>query len=447
MTPDQCPVLGWAASGGMALTGFPREAPLAAPAGSFALLQRVADGLAAVTRALGTEVRADPAELIAARAALVGLSRQGQLSAGGATRLLRAADAWCAITLSRIDDIEAVPAVLGVLGLDALAPPQRPHGRGEGLDQASAAAWAALASAAGGRTAMDVTDAAQLLGLPAARLPSTLSATSWPPWRTASIAPPVRAADLRGAVVADLSSMWAGPLCAHLLGRAGARVIKVESASRPDGARRGPPAFYDWLQAGHESLVLPFGTDRGRSLLAGLLGAADVVIEASRPRALAQLGLAPGSLPHKDGQVWLSITGYGRDTGERVAFGDDAAVAGGLVGWARNGDPVFCADAIADPLTGVVGALAVTQSLAGGGGQLIDLSMQAVAAAFAAGGIPHHGEHQLSPDGSSVTCQALGRRQEVRPPRPPAPAPDRAAALGADTEAIVSWLDSAQRNR
>ena len=71
-----------------------------------------------------------------------------------------------------------------------------------------------------------------------------------------------------------------------------------------------------------------------------------------------------------------------------MAFGDDAAVAGGLVGW-TEAEPVFCADAIADPLTCVCGALAVARSLAEGGGHLIDLSMRAVAAPFAApSGVP-----------------------------------------------------------
>jgi hypothetical protein len=143
--------------------------------------------------------------------------------------------------------------------------------------------------------------------------------------------------------------------------------------------------------------------------------------------------------------VWLSITGYGRDNPERVAFGDDAAVAGGLVGGDRDGEPVFCADAIADPLTGIAGALAVAQSLAGGGGELIDLSMRSVAAAFADPGVPGHGEHEVSADGTSVTCHALGRRQAVLPPRLPAPVPGRATAAGADTEAILGWLDCAQR--
>ena len=57
-----------------------------------------------------------------------------------------------------------------------------------------------------------------------------------------------------------------------------------------------------------------------------------------------------------------------------MAFGDDAAVSGGLV---CGGDdaPVFCGDAIADPLTGLHAALAVAQSLRSGGGELIEMSL------------------------------------------------------------------------
>jgi crotonobetainyl-CoA:carnitine CoA-transferase CaiB-like acyl-CoA transferase len=108
-------------------------------------------------------------------------------------------------------------------------------------------------------------------------------------------------------------------------------------------------------------------------------------------------------IPHRDGQVWLSITGYGRAAPQRVAFGDDSAVAGGLVGWTAGGaapEPVFCADAIADPLVGVCGALAVARSVADGGGGLIDLSMREVAAAFAAAAGPAHGPHEVRPDGT-----------------------------------------------
>ena len=51
------------------------------------------------------------------------------------------------------------------------------------------------------------------------------------------------------------------------------------------------------------------------------------------------------------------VTGYGTEPGsaDRVAFGDDAAAAGGLVVWDERG-PCFCADAVADPVTGLATA-------------------------------------------------------------------------------------------
>ena len=112
------------------------------------------------------------------------------------------------------------------------------------------------------------------------------------------------------------------------------------------------------------------------------------MIEASRPRALEQLGLGPDDRPPRPGRVWLSITGHGRAQPGRdwVAFGDDAAVAGGLVGRDAGGGPVFCGDAIADPITGLAGAVAVLRALDAGGGKLIDLSMSRAAGAMAADG-------------------------------------------------------------
>jgi hypothetical protein len=463
-----CAALDWAASGAMALTGLPDGPPTATPANALALLRLVTGQLAGLTRETGQEVRADAAELISGRAALAGFTRGGQVSAGGSCLLLRAADGWCAVNLSRPDDLAAVPAVIGALGLDpdGLDPDGLDGPALAGVDSASSveAARSALAAAARARPAADVAAAGQLLGVPAAALPAgALPLGDLPPgdlppgdlgagaldadgrpWRTTRIAPPLPGARLAGAVVADLSSMWAGPLCARLLGLAGADVIKVESPGRPDGARSGNREFFDWLHAGHRSLAVDLGSREGRAALAALLARADVVIEASRPRALAALGLAPGQLPHRDGQVWLSITGYGLQAPDLVAFGDDAAVAGGLVGWASgpaggaDAVPVFCADAIADPLAGACGALAVARSRAAGGGERIDLSMRDVAAAFAAAAVPGHGVHEVRPDGS-VRCPRSHREQAVLPPRRPAPS-GRAAELGADTAAVLGWL-------
>ncbi|MGH3562301.1 MAG: CoA transferase, partial [Mycobacterium sp.] len=184
---------------------------------------------------------------------------------------------------------------------------------------------------------------------------------------------------LTGLLVADLSPMWAGPLCGRLLATAGATVVKVETPDRPDGTRTGNGGFFDWMN----SEKLSYGVDLGAPELADLLAVADVVIEGSRPAGLARRGLGAEQVPARPGRVWVRITGYGAEHPDRVAFGDDAAVAGGLV-VAQPGGPAFCGDAIADPLTGLRAALTVLDSLARGGGEVIDVAMAAVAATYAA---------------------------------------------------------------
>jgi len=317
-----------------------------------AVLQRARRAAETFHALTGAEV--DAAELVTGRAALLGLSPRGRISAGGATRLMRSSDGWCALTLSRQDDLDAVPALIES---DADDP------------------WSAVERWMAERTSADVTMRARLLGLPVAALGETAAA----PPRISTLAAPFAARDVSGLLVADLSSMWAGPLCGQLLARAGAAVIKVETRARPDGTRAGPPAFFDWMNSGKLSYAVDLDEPSG---LRQLLDAADVVVESSRPAALAHRGLGPTP---RDGQVWLRITGHGTD-GERpnwVAFGDDAAVSGGLVDGTES-EPVFCGDAIADPLTGLHAAVETARSLCRGGGELIEMSMAAVAATYAA---------------------------------------------------------------
>jgi len=305
------------------------------------------------------EITADAATLLAGRAGLLGLTRGGRVSAGGATRLLRARDGWCAITLSRPDDVAAVPAVLQVD--DAPQEPDDP--------------WGALTVWAANRLTGEIVERTGLLDIPAAALGEAAAA----PPRIRPISSPAPVPGLAGLLVADLSSMWAGPLCGHLLARAGATVVKVESPRRPDGTRTGDRAFFDWINGEKLSYCIDF--DSQADQLRQLLMVADVVIEGSRPAALARRRLGPDHLAPRDGRIWLRITGYDDDSG-RPAFGDDAAVAGGLVGTSVDG-PVFCGDAIADPLTGLEATRAVTDSLHRGGGELIQVAMSAVAANYA----------------------------------------------------------------
>ena len=297
------------------------------------------------------------AELLTGRAAMLGLSRRGRISAGGASRLLPTADGWWALTLSRPDDVDAVPAL--VESEDVHDDP-----------------WPTIESWCAQGASADVVGRARLLGLPAAALGET--APAGPVIRRVGVAGAPRSAS--GLLVVDLSSMWAGPLCGRLLADAGATVVKVETAARPDGTRAGERRFFDWMNGGKLCYAADFGA-RTRALLA----AADVVIESSRPAALRDRGLDAEHVPGLPGRVWLRITGHGADgdPANWTAFGDDAAVAGGLVGRGPDG-PVFCGDAIADPLTGMHAALLVAESLARGGGEVVDVAMAAVAATYAA---------------------------------------------------------------
>jgi hypothetical protein len=355
--------------------------------------RRVADDLVRGAADLGGVVRVDADEILTGRAGLLGLAPAGRISAGGSTRLLATRDGWCALTLSRSDDIEAVPALLEL----AEQPPDP---------------WAALAAAAADSVAAEFVARARLLDLPAAVLGEVASAPTRfvPAGRRTS-------RELPELLVADLSSMWAGPLCGHLLAAAGATVVKVEGLGRPDGARGGDPRFFEWMNSSKLSYAIDF---RGAELRS-LLEAADVVIEGSRPAALIRRGLGPEQVRGRPGRVWLRITGYGTEgqRADRVAFGDDAAVAGGLVGPGVT----FVGDAIADPLTGLAATQAVLDSLRRGGGELVETALAEVAAGYAA---------------APLTVDS----QSSAPLRIPAPPPASAPDFGADNQRVRELINT-----
>jgi crotonobetainyl-CoA:carnitine CoA-transferase CaiB-like acyl-CoA transferase len=260
---------------------------------------------------------------------------------------------------------------------------------------------------------------ATLLGLPVARVGEAAERAAVD--RIALGPAPAR--EPAGLTVVDLTALWAGPLCGDLLAGSGSDVIKVESPARPDGARRGPAAFFDLLNGRKRSVALDFRRAEGVEALRALIARADVVIEASRPRALEQLGIRAADEVRGGGpQVWISITGYGRttDAGTRVAFGDDAAAGAGLVVW-HEGAAMFCADAVADPVTGLAAANACLHALASGGRWLLDVSMAGVCASLA------------GPTLSAATDLA------IEPPRA-RQMTQRAPELGAHTTQVLTEL-------
>jgi crotonobetainyl-CoA:carnitine CoA-transferase CaiB-like acyl-CoA transferase len=245
---------------------------------------------------------------------------------------------------------------------------------------------------------------------------------------------PGRPRDVNGLLVVDFSALWAGPLCAHLLGSAGAKVVKVETPSRPDGARFGDPTFYDLIHAGHSSVVLDPADPRGRAALHALVARADVVIEASRPRALTGFGLDADAEAAR-GCTWISITAYGR-TSQRVGFGDDVAAAGGLLATDPDGDPVFTGDAIADPLAGLLAAALAMSEPPEGGGRVWNVSMADVVSACLSAPTA---EARLVPGGEGWLLDTGSASLPVLPPQPRLPV-DGAPPTGVDTTTVLRNL-------
>ena len=413
----------WAASGAMALTGRRDGPPLLPPGQAASAVNGALLAMECLARMAGGAPALPRAGILSERAAIAGLERDAPRSAGGTFRILRAADGWLGVNLARESDRELLPAWL--------------EDHEPVLEKAVAA-----------KTTGELAGRARLLGLPAAALPTGPDEQLAARGQLSAVLPFVltryQAPRETGAgahagghlaqrrrgrfTVVDLSSLWAGPLCGHLLTALGARVIKVESAHRPDGTRSGPRGFYDLLHAGQESVALDFTTTAGRSALAGLVAAADAVIEASRPRALRQLGIhAEDLLARGQDKCWISITAYGR-TGpwaNAAGFGDDTAMAAGLVAFdPATGTPAPCGDAIADPVTGVNAALVALACRLAGGSWLADLAMREQVAATMVGTAV---SGCADPAGAAVL------------PAPRAPA-GQAPELGADTAAVLAEL-------
>lgn len=412
------PALAWAHCGLMALTGAADGEPTLCPLP----LAACADGVIAALDAIAARpLPLRGAWLLGERAAAAGHRRAGATAPGGSCRLLRTADGWLALNLARTDDWSLLPAWLET---DALRD------------------WDEVAAALLDASANRLVERGRLLGLAVCAMEAPASPVSWytPLHRASDAGTEARA---RTPLVVDLSALWAGPLCGHVLQQLGARVLKVESARRPDGARQGPRDFYDLLNADKASVALDFQSPQGRAQLRQLLCRADIVIEASRPRALRQLGIdAEELIDENPALTWISITGYGREEPQAgwIAFGDDAGVAAGLSHtlYTLTGQALFCGDAIADPLTGLHAALLAWSSFVSGGGNLLAVALRDVVAHCARFDAP-------------VSTQALHERQRhwrehlrmagvaAAPPRLRTPVRP-ARALGADTRAVLAEL-------
>jgi hypothetical protein len=290
----------------------------------------------------------------------IALAPPSDRSPNGACCFVRAKDDWLAVSLARDSDFDLVPAWL--------------------CCEPSGDPWKTIGEQAVLHDCANLVERAILLGLPVARVAETV----WTSFEMPRLALGQACKPVTQLTVVDLSSLWAGPLCGAVLAALGASVIKIESVSRPDPTHRTIPEFDLRLNGKKRLLSLDFADADDLAQLFELIAASNVVISSARPRAFENLGLSPGAVfARNPGLIWVAITGYGWGEPGRVAFGDDAAAAGGLVRWTRVGAPHFLGDALSDPLSGLVASAETLRSLATGGGELIDVAMARCSAATA----------------------------------------------------------------
>jgi crotonobetainyl-CoA:carnitine CoA-transferase CaiB-like acyl-CoA transferase len=371
VTPED--VLAWAASGAMALTGRASGPPRVAPTSAARVVRTTLE-------ALGVSIPG----LLGERAAYAGFRRNGPWSCGGSFRVLPSLDGWVGVSLPRESDVALLPALI----------------EGEVRDPwRDLATWLARSSSADAEARLHV------LGLAGGAVPTRAQAGGRRPGvltTALGVRKPVDAP-----LVVDLTSLWAGPLCAHILGLRGAEVVKVESSTRPDAARIGTPAYFDLLHSGHRSLTLDFATEG--EVLRDLVASADLVLEASRPRALRHFGIRAEEIVAR-GTSWLSITARGRDS-NTIGFGDDVAACAGAV--VRDDDDLLpVGDALADPVSGVAAAAAAVEALKSGASVLVDVSMVDVVAETV-GQVP---VHEATRHGHEWWVETTTGRQRVREP-------------------------------
>jgi crotonobetainyl-CoA:carnitine CoA-transferase CaiB-like acyl-CoA transferase len=176
---------------------------------------------------------------------------------------------------------------------------------------------------------------------------------------------------LSGLRVADLGWVVAGPITGHILADLGAEVIKVESASRLDGARIGRPIpaagedfdleagdsggaaeripLFHTVNRGKLGLSLNLTTERGREVLKDLVRSSDVLIENFAPGVMERLGLSYKDLSAVNERlVMASLSAYGQQGPSRTfpAYGPAITALGGfdaLIGYSP------------EEITGVIG--------------------------------------------------------------------------------------------
>ncbi|MFF3495103.1 CaiB/BaiF CoA transferase family protein [Streptomyces sp. NPDC002795] len=195
---------------------------------------------------------------------------------------------------------------------------------------------------------------------------------------------------LTGLRVLDLATLFAGPICATMLGDFGAEVIKIEHPRRPDPSRGHGPSkdgvglWWKTLGRNKKNLTLDLSSPGGREILLKLAAESDVVIENFRPGTLEKWHLGWDELSAANPRLVLArVTGFGQfgPYARRPGFGTLAEAMSGFaaITGQPDGPPTLPPFGLADSITALATSYAIMAALRGrdttGRGQVIDMAI------------------------------------------------------------------------
>ena len=194
---------------------------------------------------------------------------------------------------------------------------------------------------------------------------------------------------LAGLKVLDVSTLFAGPLAATMLGDFGADVIKIEHPRgdpvRSHGASKDGVGLWGKVVGRNKrGITLYLGSPEGQDVFQRLVADADVVIENFRPGTLERWGLGyPELSADNPGLVLTRVTGFGQfgPYAGRPGFGTLAEAMSGFaaITGEPDGPPTLPPFGLADGIAALAAAFATMTALRArettGRGQVVDLAI------------------------------------------------------------------------
>jgi formyl-CoA transferase len=182
---------------------------------------------------------------------------------------------------------------------------------------------------------------------------------------------------LSGVRVLDVTTSWAGPMCACVLADLGADVIKIEEPSG-EVSRRIPPFLpatnppISFAQAtvnrNKKSLTLDLRKPQGREIFLSLCRRSDMVVQNFRPGTLDKWGCGYEAVRAvKQDIIYVSISGFGQfgPIHDRVGYDPLAQAMSGFMSLngPAEGGPTKAPTFLCDDLAGLHGAIAALAAL------------------------------------------------------------------------------------